>query len=366
MTKQATDCACGSGAVRTRSSLSSVWRSKTATGARCYRGSHAGETRRAVLRPARLAAPGADRPCGCPTGARVVFTGCGTSFHAAQTGGWAVQALEAVLSPPEADLHGLRLARGRDAADARGGPRLPRAEVGSSPARRRLAARRARRRGVVCTPELERSWCHTASYTCAVAAIARAARRGHRQWLAGRGRGGARPREPAPVQDEDPRRRRGPRLADCAGGGAEAARGRVDVGRRAPDRAAPARPPRRRRRGVRAYVLEGEGRAAERAHDAVAALEALGCETTLVPDAPPRGRHRPLPAADARARRGARHRPRPDPPRRPARRGRTPRAARIPASRARRARPAGRRLPRRCCSGRCRRERHRPAGRAGS
>src|SRR6266566_8415913 len=25
---------------------------------------------------------------------------------------------------------------------------------------------------VVCTPELERSWCHTASYTCAVAAIA--------------------------------------------------------------------------------------------------------------------------------------------------------------------------------------------------
>ena len=25
---------------------------------------------------------------------------------------------------------------------------------------------------IVCTPELERSWCHTASYTCAVAAIA--------------------------------------------------------------------------------------------------------------------------------------------------------------------------------------------------
>ena len=34
---------------------------------------------------------------------------------------------------------------------------------------------------------------------------------------------------------------------------------------------------------VRAYVLEGEGRAAERAHDAVAALRELGCETTLVP-----------------------------------------------------------------------------------
>ena len=35
--------------------------------------------------------------------------------------------------------------------------------------------------------------------------------------------------------------------------------------------------------GVRAFVLEGEGRAAERARDAVRALEALGCETTLVP-----------------------------------------------------------------------------------
>jgi fructoselysine-6-P-deglycase FrlB-like protein len=38
---------------------------------------------------------------------------------------------------------------------------------------------------------------------------------------------------------------------------------------------------------VRAYVLEGEGRAAERARDAVAALEILGCETTLVPTVHP-------------------------------------------------------------------------------
>jgi fructoselysine-6-P-deglycase FrlB-like protein len=34
---------------------------------------------------------------------------------------------------------------------------------------------------------------------------------------------------------------------------------------------------------VRVYVLEGEGRAAQRAHDLVASLETLGCETTLVP-----------------------------------------------------------------------------------
>ena len=33
-----------------------------------------------------------------------MHTGCGTSFHAAQTGGRAVQALEAVLDPPEADV----------------------------------------------------------------------------------------------------------------------------------------------------------------------------------------------------------------------------------------------------------------------
>ena len=35
-------------------------------------------------------------------------------------------------------------------------------------------------------------------------------------------------------------------------------------------------------------MLEGEGRAAERARDAVAALLELGCDATLVADAPPR------------------------------------------------------------------------------
>src|ERR1700744_6432926 len=39
-----------------------------------------------------------------PAGARVVFVGCGTSFHAAQTAGPALQALDAVASPPDADL----------------------------------------------------------------------------------------------------------------------------------------------------------------------------------------------------------------------------------------------------------------------
>jgi glucosamine--fructose-6-phosphate aminotransferase (isomerizing) len=39
--------------------------------------------------------------------------------------------------------------------------------------------------------------------------------------------------------------------------------------------------------GVRAYVLEGEGRAAERAADAAAALERLGCEVIVRPTSHP-------------------------------------------------------------------------------
>jgi len=38
---------------------------------------------------------------------------------------------------------------------------------------------------------------------------------------------------------------------------------------------------------VRCFVLEGEGRAAERAHDAVAALRVLGCEVELLPTVHP-------------------------------------------------------------------------------
>src|SRR5215469_437235 len=61
------------------------------------------EMRRAVFaQPEWLRLVPTDRRL--PFGARVVHTGCGTSFHAAQTGGWAVQALEAVLSPPDADV----------------------------------------------------------------------------------------------------------------------------------------------------------------------------------------------------------------------------------------------------------------------
>jgi glucosamine 6-phosphate synthetase-like amidotransferase/phosphosugar isomerase protein len=130
----------------------------------------AGQTRRAVFsQPDWLRAVPTGRRL--PEGARVVHTGCGTSFHAAQTGGRALQALEAVLQPPDADVlvcvsheGGTQLTL--EAARAfpgevwlvTGTPVSPLAAVASEV--------------VVCTPELERSWCHTASYTCAVAAIA--------------------------------------------------------------------------------------------------------------------------------------------------------------------------------------------------
>ena len=56
---------------------------------------------------------------------------------------------------------------------------------------------------------------------------------------------------------------------------------------------------------VRCFVLEGEGRAAARAADAAGALRELGCRRHARPDAPPGRRHRAVPAAHARARRGA-------------------------------------------------------------
>jgi len=64
-----------------------------------------GEKTRAAIaaQPDWLRAVPTDRRL--PAGARVLHTGCGTSFHAAQTAGDAVQALELVLRPErDADL----------------------------------------------------------------------------------------------------------------------------------------------------------------------------------------------------------------------------------------------------------------------
>jgi fructoselysine-6-P-deglycase FrlB-like protein len=93
---------------------------------------------------------------------RVVFTGCGTSFHAAQTGGEAIQALEAVLSPPEADLlvcisHEGETPLTLEAAQAFDGP------VWLITGKAEGPIADLAEEVIVVTPELEESYCHTAS-----------------------------------------------------------------------------------------------------------------------------------------------------------------------------------------------------------
>jgi glucosamine 6-phosphate synthetase-like amidotransferase/phosphosugar isomerase protein len=239
----------------------------------------AGETRKAVFaQPDWLRAVPTGRQL--PEGASVVHTGCGTSFHAAQTGGWSMQALEAVLRPPSADVmicvsHEGETALTMEAERAFGGDVWLITGKADSPFAEFVDE------VVVCTPEVERSWCHTASYTCAVAAIA--ALHGEEiDWL------------PAAVEEQLKR--------DAA----PFAQNRVIVAGAGRDWPTAQEAALKLREGaqvdatayqteqllhghlaavddsVRVYVLEGEGRAAERAEDAVAALGKLGCEVTLV------------------------------------------------------------------------------------
>ena len=105
MTKHETDWAWGIGAVSTRRPFGSEKRSKTSIAAAWYRGARGrreGRSRAAAFaQPEWLAAVPSDRRL--PPG-RHAAVGCGTSFHAAQTTGNGIDALEAVLAPPEADL----------------------------------------------------------------------------------------------------------------------------------------------------------------------------------------------------------------------------------------------------------------------
>jgi glutamine---fructose-6-phosphate transaminase (isomerizing) len=220
-----------------------------------------------------------------PEGARVVFVGCGTSFHAAQTGGWAMQSLEAVLSPPEADLMVCLSHEGStpltlEAARVFPGPKWLVTGAAVSPLAE-LADE-----VVVCTPELEQSWCHTASYTCAVAAIA--AMRGEDiSSLPAAVAEVLELSEPAPSQSKI--------LVAGAGRDWPTAQEAVLKLREGAWVSAGAHHTEQLLHGhlaavddgVRAYVLEGEGRAAERAAGAVAALRELDCETTLVPSRHP-------------------------------------------------------------------------------
>ena len=239
-----------------------------------------GETRTATFaQPEWLRAVPTDRQL--PADATVVHTGCGTSFHAAQTGRWAVQALEAVLRPPRADImicvsHEGETALTMDAERAFGGDVWLVTGKDDSPLAEFCDE------VIVCTPELERSWCHTASYTCAVAAI-QALHGEEIDWL------------PDAVEEELQREVSAPEqeriLIAGAGRDWPTAQEAALKLREGAWIAAEAHETEQLLHGflaavderVRAYVLEGEGRAAERAADAVAALEAIGCETTLVP-----------------------------------------------------------------------------------
>jgi glutamine---fructose-6-phosphate transaminase (isomerizing) len=244
-----------------------------------------GELTRAAVaaQPEWLRSVPADRRL--PPGS-VAYTGCGTSFHAAQTGGFAVEALEAVLAPAAVDtlvvvshegttplsLEAARAFAGRKVL-VTGAPESPLAEVCDQV--------------VVATPEIEQSWCHTVSYTCAVTALA--ALRGedvsgfadavadalaadrepvseHERWLiVGAGR------DWPTAQEAALKLREGAYVAAEAYHTEELLHGHLA----AIDES------------VRCFVLEGEGRAAERAHGAARALEVLGCDVELVPTTHP-------------------------------------------------------------------------------
>jgi fructoselysine-6-P-deglycase FrlB-like protein len=245
----------------------------------------AGEKMRAAVaaQPDWLARVPTDRHL--PPG-RIAAIGCGTSFHAAQTSGWGVDALEAVLHPPEAGALVLVSHEGGtqltlEAARAFGGPKW----LVTGKADGELAG--LCDEVVVATPELESSYCHTASYTCAVAALA-ALRGDDVSWLPD-AVAAALAAEPLPVsaherfivvgagrdwpsaQEASLKLREGVHVAAEAHTTEELLHGHLA----AIDET------------VRCFVLEGEGRAAARAADAVAALTELGCEVTLLPSRHP-------------------------------------------------------------------------------
>jgi glucosamine--fructose-6-phosphate aminotransferase (isomerizing) len=215
--------------------------------------------------------------------ARLLFTGCGTSFHAAQTGGDAVQALELVLQPErDADVlvcvsHEGKTILTLEAAQAWPGETWLVTADATSP----LAD--VCDEVVVCAPELEQSWCHTASYTAAVATLA-ALHGEDVSWLPAAVED-ALAAPPIPVSDHE--------RWIVAGAGRDwpTAQEAVLKLREGAYVAAEAYETEQLLHGhlaavdetVRAFVLEGEGRAAARAHDAEEALRALGVDVTLVP-----------------------------------------------------------------------------------
>jgi glutamine---fructose-6-phosphate transaminase (isomerizing) len=222
-----------------------------------------------------------------PDGARTVFTGCGTSFHAALACGRAVQALDVLLGDaPDADAlvaisheGGTRLTL--EAVRAFAGETWLVTGTEESPIAKEVD------HVVVATPAVEESYCHTVSYTCAIAAV---------RALQGEDVSGLATdvfreldAEPLGVSDHD-------RFV-VAGAGRDTATALEAVLklREGVHVTAEAHNTEQLLHGhlaaidptVRCFVLEGEGRAAERAVDAMRALGELGCDALLVPTTHP-------------------------------------------------------------------------------
>lgn len=217
-----------------------------------------------------------------PEGARVLFTGCGTSFHAALACGEAAQALEVVLgNAPPADVliavsHEGETRLTLEAVERFAGETWLITGVEEGPIARAVD------HVVVVTPEVEKSYCHTVSYVCAIAA-GRA--------LQGEDIGGL----PDAVERELAAEPLGALTHDrfaVVGAGRDAATVLEAVLklREGAHVAAEAHHTEQLLHGhlaaidpaVRCFVLEGTGRAAERARDVMRALGELDCEATLV------------------------------------------------------------------------------------
>jgi glucosamine--fructose-6-phosphate aminotransferase (isomerizing) len=246
-------------------------------------------TRKAIASQSRWLSEVPDRvgEMRLPAGARILFTGCGTSFHAALACGPAAQALEVVLgTSPAADVlvaisHEGETALTLEAVESfpgetwlvTGAPESPIAKAADVV--------------VVATPEIEQSYCHTVSYSCAVAAgralqgedvsrFAEAVERelalealdvsSHERFaVVGAGR------DRATALEAALKLREGVHVATEAHHTEQLLHGHL----------AAIDP------SVRVFVLEGEGRAAERALDAMRALGEIGCDAELLTTSDP-------------------------------------------------------------------------------
>jgi glucosamine 6-phosphate synthetase-like amidotransferase/phosphosugar isomerase protein len=222
-----------------------------------------------------------------PEGAHVLFTGCGTSFHAALGCGRAAQALEIVLgNAPPADVlvaisHEGETPLTLEAVKGFAGETWLITGAEDGPIARVVD------HVVVATPEVEKSYCHTVSYACAVA-VGRALQGEDVRWLAeaverelsadalaasehqrfavvGAGR------DIATVLEAVLKLREGAHVAAEAHQTEQLLHGHLAA---IDD-------------SVRCFVLEGDGRAAARAADVMKALAELGCDATLLPTSHP-------------------------------------------------------------------------------